>query len=68
MSQTEEVKPKQLQASKWIRTWGPIVLFAIAAYFPIFLHLGSFPLKNFDESLFAMRAYKMAHEGEYLYN
>ena len=68
MSQTEETKSKSLLSPKWIRIWVPILLFSVAAYFPIFLHLGSFPLKNFDESLFAMRAYKMAHEGEYLYN
>ena len=36
------------------------------AYFPLFLHLDSPPIKLWDESLFAMRAYYMAEEGAYL--
>jgi len=45
-----------------------LALFAIAAYFPLFLHLGQAPFVQWDESLFAARAYHMAQNGEYLYN
>ena len=51
-----------------VSIWLPIVFFLLAAYFPLFLHLGSQPVKNFDESLFALRAYRLAHYGEYLNN
>jgi 4-amino-4-deoxy-L-arabinose transferase-like glycosyltransferase len=51
----------------WTR-WIPVLLFATACYFPIFLHLDKQPFKNFDESLFALRALKLAHYGEYLDN
>jgi 4-amino-4-deoxy-L-arabinose transferase-like glycosyltransferase len=67
MNQTEEIPSIKTRVNPKIK-WGAIILFALVAYFPLFLHLGSFPLKNFDESLFAIRAYKMAHYGEYLYN
>ncbi|MDX2245150.1 MAG: glycosyltransferase family 39 protein [Bacteroidia bacterium] len=52
----------------WLRLWLPVIIFAALAYFPLFLHLGSQPLKNFDESLFALRAYRIAHDGQYLNN
>ncbi|MEZ4774093.1 MAG: glycosyltransferase family 39 protein [Bacteroidia bacterium] len=51
-----------------LHTWLPVMIFAIVAYFPLFLHLGSQPLKNFDESLFALRAFRIAHDGQYLNN
>ncbi|MEN0006223.1 MAG: glycosyltransferase family 39 protein [Bacteroidota bacterium] len=44
------------------------VLFVVAIYFPIFLHLDGPPVKVWDESLFAMRAYHMAEFGTYLPN
>ncbi|RMG72761.1 MAG: phospholipid carrier-dependent glycosyltransferase [Bacteroidetes bacterium] len=52
-----------------VRTkWVTLLLFAAAAYFPLFLHLGNEPVKNFDESLFACRAFSLAYFGEYLCN
>lgn len=58
----------QLDRVEKRRIWLPVILFAAAAYFPLFLHLGTQPLKNFDESLFALRAYRIAHYGQYLNN
>lgn len=43
-------------------------LFIAAIYFPIFLHLDMPPIKVWDESLFAMRAYHFAETGTYLDN
>lgn len=43
-----------------------LVLFLIAAYFPLFLQLDRAPLRAWDESLFAIRAYNLAHEGKLL--
>ena len=45
-----------------------LLLFLVLAYFPIFLHLDSAPVRIWDESLFAMRAYYMVIEGGYLPN
>lgn len=47
---------------------GPVVLFAIAIYFPVFLHLGSDVIGMWDESLFALRAYFLAYTDQYLIN
>ncbi len=44
-----------------------LVGFALAV-FPLFYRLGEAPLRIWDESLFAMRAYYMAEEGGYLPN
>lgn len=41
-------------------------LFCGAIYFPLFLHLGSQPIHNWDESLFAMRSAYMLEEGKYI--
>lgn len=48
--------------------WHKLALLLLVAvvYFPLFLHLDSPPIKLWDESLFAMRAYHMAEEGNYL--
>jgi 4-amino-4-deoxy-L-arabinose transferase-like glycosyltransferase len=54
-------------ADKHILVIGWLV-FLLLAYFPLFLHLDSAPIKIWDESLFAMRAYYMAIEGAYLPN
>lgn len=48
--------------------WITLLLFAAAVYFPLFLHLDKEPVKNFDESLFACRAFSLAYFGEYLCN
>lgn len=48
--------------------WVIGIFFAIAVYFPVFLHLDGPPVKIWDESLFAMRAYHMAETGTYLPN
>jgi len=45
-----------------------VLLLAIFAFFPIFQHLGLWPLKLWDESLFACRALYMAENGEYMFN
>ncbi len=55
---------RQTQRLQWIT----LILFLAASYPPLFLHLGSQPLKNFDESFYALRAYRIAEYGEYLYN
>ena len=44
------------------------ILFLALVYFPLFLHLDSYPFKIWDESLFAMRAYHIAVEGSILEN
>jgi 4-amino-4-deoxy-L-arabinose transferase-like glycosyltransferase len=43
-------------------------IFALIAYFPLFLHLGSDPIYAWDESMFAMRAYQLANSGTFLEN
>ncbi|MEL7530722.1 MAG: glycosyltransferase family 39 protein [Bacteroidota bacterium] len=53
--------------NKWSQ-WLLLGLFLAIAYGPLFLHLDVQPLKNFDESFFGLRAYRLAHYGEYLYN
>lgn len=40
----------------------------MASYVPVFHQLGTEPVKTFDESLFALRAYWLAEHGEYLNN
>ncbi|MEM7659428.1 MAG: glycosyltransferase family 39 protein [Bacteroidota bacterium] len=52
----------------FLKQWLPAVLFSAAIYFPLFLHLDVEPIKNFDESLFACRAFSVAHYGDYLCN
>lgn len=44
------------------------LLFFLICYFPLFLHLDVPPIRIWDESLFAMRAYYMAEFGKYLPN
>jgi 4-amino-4-deoxy-L-arabinose transferase-like glycosyltransferase len=51
-----------------LKRWLTLGLFLVAAYFPLFLHLDSQVLENFDESFFALRAYHIATTGEYLYH
>lgn len=51
-----------------LRRYAPWRLFLAAAYFPVFLHLDSPPVRTWDESLFAMRAYYTAGTGAYLPN
>lgn len=41
-----------------------IILLAVMAYFPIFMHLDVLPLQPWDEALFAIRAYYFAEYGE----
>ncbi len=51
--------------------WSKIILTSIIIvliYFALFHHLGTPPVKIWDESLFAMRAYFMAKTGSYLSN
>ncbi len=43
-------------------------LFAVIAYFPLFLHLDSDPIHAWDEAMFAMRAYQLANSGTFLEN
>ncbi len=50
------------------KEWLPWMFFLAAAYVPVFHQLGTEPIKLFDESLFAMRAYQLAETGEYLNN
>lgn len=45
-----------------------IILFLVALYFPIFMHLGSLPIASWDEALFALRALYTHDTGEYLIN
>ncbi len=52
--------------NKWYHQGIPLLMLAILAYFPLFLHLDTNPVKAWDESLFALRAYSMAHYGKYL--
>lgn len=47
---------------------GIILVFLLACYFPIFLKLDAQPIKIWDESLFAMRAFYMADHSGYLAN
>ncbi len=44
------------------------LLFLIFAYFPIFLHLDTFSIVEWDESLFALRAFKLSYSGDFLNN
>lgn len=53
---------------QWWGRWIPAGFFLLTIYFPLFLHLGNEPVKNFDESLFACRAFSIAYYGEYLCN
>ncbi|MEO1449894.1 MAG: hypothetical protein AAFV07_10220, partial [Bacteroidota bacterium] len=48
------------------RRWLVLGLFLAVVYFPLFLHLDHEPVKNFDEALFANRAFSIAYYGEYL--
>ncbi|MEO0472120.1 MAG: glycosyltransferase family 39 protein [Bacteroidota bacterium] len=57
-----------VRSPKPLTQWILIGLFLVASYFLLFLHLDQQPLKNYDESFFALRAYRLAHYGEYLYN
>lgn len=43
-------------------------LFLVVAYFPVFWWIDVEPLQIWDESLFALRAYRVAEYGEYLDN
>jgi len=45
-----------------------VLLFLAIIYFPVFLHLSSFSLCMWDESLYALRALEISHNGEYLFN
>lgn len=60
--------PTPSSQTAWYSRWIPTGLFLLALYFPLFLHLDSEPVKNFDESLFACRAFSIAYYGEYLCN
>jgi len=42
------------------------VLLAIALYFVFFQHLDNFHIRNWDESLFAVNAYEMGHNGNFI--
>lgn len=46
--------------------WVPLVLFAVLAYFPLFLHLDTLPLRIWDEARQALNAYDMWKNGNYL--
>ncbi|MEL7191978.1 MAG: glycosyltransferase family 39 protein [Bacteroidota bacterium] len=56
---------EKLRSNPWL-TRTSLGLFAIIIYFPIFLHLDYGGLKNFDEGYFSLRAFGMAHYGEYI--
>lgn len=45
-----------------------IILLAVMAYFPIFMHLDVLPLQPWDEALFAIRAYYFAEYGKAIQN
>ena len=45
-----------------------LALFLTVLYFPFFLHLDSLPIQQYDESLFAFRAYHIAEHGVPLKN
>lgn len=55
-------------SSDRIVKWLPWVFLALVAYVPIFHQLGTESIKTFDESLFALRAYRLAETGQYLNN
>ncbi|MEM9986747.1 MAG: hypothetical protein AAF804_16770, partial [Bacteroidota bacterium] len=57
---------RSMLKNKWYRKGIPLLMLAILAYFPLFLHLDTNPVKAWDESLFALRAYSMAYYGKYL--
>lgn len=48
--------------------WLVLLVVMVAAYFPLFLHLDAAPIRQWDESLFALRAFYLAEEGELLGN
>jgi 4-amino-4-deoxy-L-arabinose transferase-like glycosyltransferase len=43
-----------------------IILFLLLTYPPIFLHLGSLPIRIWDESRLAINAYEMNKDGDFL--
>ncbi|MEM6263520.1 MAG: glycosyltransferase family 39 protein [Bacteroidota bacterium] len=45
-----------------------VLVFCFLAYFPLFFHLDTEPLKQWDESLFGLRALYLAENGEILNN
>lgn len=58
-----------LRASAFFHSaWAPRVLLLVLAYIPVFHQLNTEPVKTFDESLFALRAYWLAETGQYLNN
>jgi 4-amino-4-deoxy-L-arabinose transferase-like glycosyltransferase len=46
--------------------WVVPVLFAVLAYFPLFMHLETLPIRLWDESRLAANAYEMWKSGSYL--
>lgn len=48
--------------------WIVLILFLIGAYFPLFLRLDGASIRQWDESLFALRAYQVANQGQLLFN
>lgn len=48
--------------------WIVLILFLVGAYFPLFLKLSGAPIRQWDESLFALRAYQVANKGQLLFN
>lgn len=48
--------------------WPALILFLVVAYFSLFLKLDSAVVRQWDESLFALRAYQVASEGQLLFN
>ncbi|MCB0821094.1 MAG: glycosyltransferase family 39 protein [Bacteroidales bacterium] len=46
----------------------PFIVFLIAVYFPVFLHLSTDALGMWDEGFYALRAYNLAYYNEYLVN
>ena len=44
--------------------WLMLLLFGLIAYFPLFLHFDSLPLRLWDETRLAWNAYEMMHNGK----
>lgn len=55
----------KLQNLDW-KFWLKAILFCLVVYFPLFLHLDSFPLRLFDESRLALNAAEMMKHGNWL--
>ena len=64
MQETSDIR---YSTEKGIRLRHSVVLFAIL-FFIVFLKLGSFQMRWWDESMFAVNTYEMMHNGKYFSN